>query len=139
MHTVEEVKYFLEFLKECRSTYEESFEAVGIEDKRSQDLLHAIEFSHSEEELTQLGIKLKESRIVRRCNKDRVEMLEPIINFMDDQRNKKTLDLLPQLLGTLRKIEEKHNNRSYHPRVETISFENVRNITGYPHDRRDNE
>lgn len=118
MNASEEIKRFLKFLEESKKIYKESYQAVGIEDKRGQDLLHAIEFEPVSDNWDRLCRKLKDSRLVRRKNKDAVEILEPIIEFINDPRNEKTLHLLPQVLGSVRKIEERHQNRTYRPRVE---------------------
>ena len=118
MNASEEIKRFLNFLEEAKKDYDSSYQAVGIEDKRSQDLLHAIEFEHLSENWDGLCRKLKWSRMERRRNKDIVENLQPIYDFLNDSRNEKTLNLLPQVLGSVRKIEERHQNRSYIPRVE---------------------
>lgn len=114
----EEVKNFHDFLHECRRIYDDSYANVGIEDKRGQDILHAIEFEDSPASWETLYKKLRESRMVRRRNKDLVEVLYPVIEFIEDPRNKKTLDLIPRLLGEIRKVEDKQKKRSYHPRVE---------------------
>ncbi len=114
----ENIKAFLDFLRECQTEYNSAYEAVGIEDKRTQDLLHAIEFEPQAKERSKICTKLKASRMARRENKDAVEELEPIIELLNDPMAKKTMDKLTQLLGKVRKVEEYHDKRTYIPRVE---------------------
>ena len=118
MKRSENIKAFLDFLKQSEMDYKEAYAAVNTEDKRGQDLLHAIEFETSYRERNKLTTKLRNSRIERRENKDIVEELQPVMDFMQDPRHKKTLDMLQQLLGAVRKEENYHRNRAYHPRVE---------------------
>lgn len=114
----DEIKQFLDFIRDAESRYVMCQEVVKTEESRTQDLLHAIEFEADYSNLDGLAEKLRKSRIERRENKDIVEELEPIIDFLDIQNNKKTMDQLTQLLGRVRKVEKYHENRSYHPRVE---------------------
>ena len=114
----EEIKRLLDFIRRSDTLYKMAFEAVRVEDKRTQDLLHAIEFVTSSKEQRRIGAKLRDSRRTRRRNKDIVEELEPIINFFSEPQNKRTLDKMSQLLGAVRKEEKYHEDRVYHPRVE---------------------
>lgn len=116
--TSDEIKRFIDFINASRAEYASAFDAVGVEDKRTQDLLHAIEFEPHAEERSKLCTKLKRCRETRRENKDRTEVLEPIMDFIAVPANKKVLDQLTQLLGRVRKVEKYHENRSYIPRVE---------------------
>ena len=118
MKRSENIKAFLDFLKQSEMDYKTAYAAVNTEDKRGQDLLHAIEFETSYRERNKLTTKLRNSRIERRENKDIVEELQPVMDFISDPRHKKTLDMLQQLLGSVRKEENYHRNRKYHPRVE---------------------
>lgn len=118
MKRSENIKAFLDFLKQSETDYKAAYAAVNTEDKRGQDLLHAIEFEASYRERNKLTTKLRNSRIERRENKDIVEELQPVMDFIQDPRHKKTLDMLQQLLGAVRKEENYHRNRAYLPRVE---------------------
>lgn len=118
MKTSEKIKAFTDFLKQADSEYNMAFAAMSMEDKRAQDLLHSIEFETSYKERCKLATKLKECRRTRRKNKDIVEELQPVVDFIQDSRHKKTLDQLSQLLGAVRREENYHRNRSYKPRIE---------------------
>lgn len=114
----DEIKRFLDFIREAEPRYKFAREAVETENKRTQDFLHAIEFEPHAEERSKIATKMRASRIERRENKDIVEELEPIIEFMSVQSNKRAIDQLAQLLGKVRKVEKYHENRTYYPRVE---------------------
>ena len=118
MKTSEQIKAFLDLIREVEPRYMIALDAMKTEDKRTQDFLHAIEFEPHAEERSKIATKMRASRIARRENKDVVEELEPFINFLSVQSNKRVIDQLTQLLGQIRKVEKYHENRSYHPRVE---------------------
>lgn len=116
--TSEEVKRFLDFMKECGTRYNLAHDAMRTEEKREQDFIHAIEFENHVENRSKTCTRLRACLIERRRNKDIVEELEPIVEFMNNPQNKRCIDQLTQLLGKIRKVERYHENRSYHPRVE---------------------
>jgi len=112
------IEDMIEFFRQCEIGYQEAFETVGTEDKRVQDLLHMIEFEPSGKERNKLATRLRDSRVTRRQSKNLVELLEPIYEFVNDSRNIKTLNLLKETLGAVRKVEQRQENRAYYPRVE---------------------
>ena len=112
------IEKIIEFFSECEIGYKAAYEEVGIEDKRSQDLLHMIEFEPNNKERSKIATRLRECRISRRQNKDMVEVLEPIHEFVTDPRHTKTLNMMKELLGAVRKAEQRHENRVYIPRIE---------------------
>ena len=74
--------------------------------------------------VTALGINraaksLQRSRRERRKNKDMVKLYERIVKFKEDQNNRRTINLLRQLLGQQRKEEEYlRSNRTYKKRMD---------------------
>ena len=106
---------FLKMMQGIKKDYDFAVLSVGTEDKILQDLLHAIEFSENKAERNRLATQLKRSRNDRRRYKNRVEALEPLVEFMD--KNKNAIEQLKQVLGKVRKIEIEQANRIYHPRV----------------------
>ena len=114
----EELEKITEFFDACISQYDFSWDQVGIEDKRLQDLLHAIEFEPQAKERYKLSTKLHDSRVNRRINKDQTEVLRPLYDFLNDERHRRSIQQLKQVLGAVRKAEKSHLFRTYHPRVE---------------------
>lgn len=115
----EELQEFLNFVDACRSQYQAAYDAVGLEDRRLQDLLHALEFAEGEKEKRKASTKLRQSRQERRKAKDELKRLEAIVDFFSETPHKGTLNKMRQLLGKQRKTEEYLNGeRVYKPRVE---------------------
>lgn len=114
----EQIKSFLDFIDECRELNSMAYSGVGEEDKRHQDLIHAIEFEHNPDKIAQIGIRLHQNRMERRAYKDLFEVTDPVVQFARDPQNKKALDQMRQLLGKVRKVENRHENRVYIPRVK---------------------
>ena len=118
----EAIQDFMNHIKQWRLEYELARENVGIEDKRLQDLLHELEFSANEKERNRIAAKLRESRRIRRENKNKVLLLEYTVQFLEDKQNRETLNQLTQLLGRQRKQETfLQSERTYTPRVEGVS------------------
>ena len=110
---------FLNFLDECEIRYQTAHEAVGLEDRRLQDLLHEMEFAEGENAKRRAGTKIQQSRRARRRQKDEVQRLERIVNFFHEQNHRSTVKKMRQLLGQQRKEEEfLKGKRTYKPRVK---------------------
>ena len=110
---------FLDFLDECERQYQTARDAVGLEDRRLQDLLHELEFAQDKAERNRVATKFQRSRLERRRQKDEVQRLELIVNFFNEQNHKNTVKKMRQLLGRQRKEEEfLKGKRVYKPRVK---------------------
>lgn len=72
-------------------------------------------------EYAKLSIELLKIRQERRKAKDTVMILEPIVNYLE--QNKSMIDSLSQLLGKVRKEEKRLENRFYLPKSE--KFKNM--------------
>ena len=121
----EQIKSFLDFIDECRELNSMAYSGVGEEDKRHQDLTHAIEFEHDPEKIDRM---IHQNRIERRVYKDIYEITSPVVEFARDPQNKKTLDSARQLLGKVRKVESYQENRFYVPRIKEnqVYFQEIR-------------
>lgn len=110
---------FLAFAKECKETYQIAYSCVGDEDKRLQDLLHALEFTDNRYDMHAEALKLWKSRKERRRNKDRALLYSDLAQYFQSASGQKFINELRQLLGRQRKQEEYLNSeRSYKPRVQ---------------------
>ena len=109
---------FLDFVADAQVRYRLCYEEVNNQDKLTQDYLHSLELDDLDRgERSKVATKLSTNRKDRRYYKDRVEELEPIVEFFKDPNHKKTLDKLTQVIGVVRKQEEYHKNRTYKPKV----------------------
>lgn len=115
----EAIEEFLNYVDQCRMDYQMAREAVGVEDKRLQDLVHEMEFADGKNEKGRAATKLQQSRKYRRKQKDEVLRLKELVEFFDQQNHKNTLNKMRQLLGKQRKTEEYlDGQRKYKPRVK---------------------
>lgn len=87
-------------------------------DQLTQDYLHMLELEElNYSERAKLATKLMQCRQLRREYKDTVEILEPLVQFLDSDRGRNMLNLLREALGKTRKVEKLMENRMYFPRV----------------------
>ena len=89
---------FLSYIDDVKTEYERAFAIVGEEDKRLQDLLHALEFAPNKQERNKIATQFQRSRRRRRKAKDTVLELEKVYEFQKDQANK---PFLKRLRGTI--------------------------------------
>ncbi|WP_270471816.1 hypothetical protein [Hungatella hathewayi] len=94
-----ELENFLNFIDQCVQEYKAAYENVNEEDRRLQDLVHAIEFAVDKSERNRVATKFQQSRKYRRQNKDIVKRNERIVKFFEEQKNRDTLNRMRQLLG----------------------------------------
>lgn len=114
----EYITEFLNFISDAQSHYKFCYDEVNEQDKLTQDYLHSLELDDLKcSERSKLATKLATNRKDRRYYKDRVEELEPIVQFLNEPHNKKVLDKFTDVLGKVRKAERYHEGRTYVPRV----------------------
>ena len=110
------IKNFLDMIGEAESTLPTVYSLVNDLDKATQDIMHKLELEDlSYKENCKLMTQLKTIRKDRRYYKDKVEQYMIISQYYKD--NRKSVDLLRQKLGEMRKVEEYHSTRTYRPRV----------------------
>ena len=109
---------FLNYIDKCRHDYQTAHDAVGMEDKRLQDLLHAVEFTDNKYDMHNEALRLWESRRIRRKNKDISILYKEVAQYFQSAQGQKFLNELRQLLGRQRKQEEYlAGNREYRNRM----------------------
>lgn len=118
MEVAQSLKSFLDFVDECHSLNSMTKNGISTEEKRQQDLLHAIEFETNGKKRGPIDTKLHKCRVARRGYKDTFEVTEEVVKFFREPQHKKTLDHMRQLLGSIRKVEEHQKNRFYIPRIK---------------------
>lgn len=116
--TSEYLTEFLNFIADAQSQYRFCSEELSNQDKLTQDYLHSLELDDlKRDERSKIATRLVINRKDRRYYKDRVEELEPIVRFFEENQNKKMIDQLKQVLGVVRKSESYHKHRVYVPKV----------------------
>lgn len=94
---------FLNYVDQVKAEYQAAYDAAGIEDKRLQDLLHALEFAENENEKRRASTKLQRSRKERRKQKDEVKRLRLMVEFWNEPENKKDIEPVTAATGTAKK------------------------------------
>lgn len=112
------LEQFLNYLESVKEEYEANFVIVGEEDKRLQDLLHALEFAPNKQERNKIATQFQQSRRRRRKAKDKVLELEKVYEFQKDQANRPVLKRLKATI-TQQKGNEQYLSgpREYKKRV----------------------
>lgn len=114
----ESICAFLEMAEDARRDYEWNYEQVGIMDKLTQDYLHKLELETLDyKERAKIATKLTKCRRDRRACKDTVEVLEPLVQFLESDKGKNLFNLMRETLGKTRKVEKSMETRAYIPRV----------------------
>ena len=109
---------FLNFISEVESHYRYCVDEMTTQEKLTQDYLHNLELDNLNcSERSKIATKLSINRKDRRYYKDRVEELQPIVEFLSNQKNKDMINKLQQVLGEVRRAENYHKNRTYIPKV----------------------
>lgn len=87
-------------------------------DKLTQDYLHSLELDGlNYEERAKVATQLAKCRQERRYYKDTEAVLEPLVQYLETDKGKQLLNLLREVLGKTRKVEERMETRVYRPRV----------------------
>ena len=114
----EYITEFLNFLSSIESSYKFCLAEMKKQEQLTQDYLHSLELDNLKyEERNKVATKLATNRKDRRYFKDRVEEYEPIVKFLNEQKNKNVVNQLKQVLGEVRKAENYHKDRFYIPKV----------------------
>ena len=114
----EQIANFLNFITASQSHYKFCEDEQKKQEALTQDYLHSLELDGLNcSERSKLATKLAINRKDRRYYKDRVEELEPIVQWASDPTNAKVINQLKQVLGTCRKQENYHKDRTYSPKI----------------------
>ena len=118
IHYSEQISNFLSFLTTSQTEYNYSYEEVNRLNKLTQDYLHQLELDNLKcAERSKVATQLAICRKNRRYYKDKVQKLQPLIDFLAEEGNKKVIEKIKRVLGEIRKQEREHENRFYVPRV----------------------
>ena len=112
------ISEFCDLIASSKADYTWNREEVNRLDKLTQDYLHALELNGLDyKDRARVATQLAATRKLRRASKDTVEVLEPLMVFLDSDKGKNMMNLMRETLGKTRKVEEKMNNRTYRNRV----------------------
>ena len=112
------IETFLNYLSEVDRSYPLTKAELEKKDNETQDILHELELGDNNyKERAEIATKLRNVRKERRQLKDKVEEIETLYQWMNE--NKTSINKLQQVLGQTRKQEKYHSNRTYHKRVDS--------------------
>ena len=113
------ISAFLNMVQEAESDYEWNYEEVHRLDGLTQDLLHTLELEDTHyRETAKIGTQLKKCRQLRRESKDTTMILQPLIDFLDSEKGRQAINLMKEMLGKTRKVEDMMTRRVYRFRTE---------------------
>lgn len=102
------INNFVKMMEEASKDYAWNYEEVGRMDKLTQDYLHKLELDNLDyKERAKVATQLAQCRQARRACKDTVEVLKPLVEFLESDRGKNLYNLVREALGKTRKVEER--------------------------------
>ena len=114
----EHISEFCKLMEDAQKDYEWNYSEVNRMDKLTQDYLHKLELENlGYKGRAKVATQLTRCRQMRRGCKDTVEVLEPLVDFLESDKGKNFLNLLREVLGSTRKAEKRMGARVYIPRV----------------------
>lgn len=112
------ISEFCNVLTKARGDYDWNKDEVNRLDRLTQDYLHKLELEGlSYNERAKVATRLARCRQLRRASKDTVEILEPLIQFLESDKGRGMINILREALGKTRKVEERMENRTYRYKV----------------------
>lgn len=114
----ENISGFCNMVDRAKQDYEWNYNEVKRLDCLTQDYLHKLELEGlGYAERAKVATRLAECRRLRRASKDTVETLQPLIEFFETERGNQLLNLMREVLGRTRKVEERMETRKYRNRI----------------------
>lgn len=114
----ESISEFCKMVDEAMDDYKWNYDEVNRLDKLTQDYLHQLELGDLDYRgRAKVATQLAQCRQLRRRSKDTVEVLEPLIEFLDSDKGRTMMKSMRETLGKTRKVEERMKTRVYRYRV----------------------
>ena len=109
---------FINLVTEAQRDYQWNYDEVNRLDRLTQDYLHQLELDGLDYRgRAKVATQIKDCRQLRRASKDTVEVLEPLMEFINSDKGKNLLNLLRETLGKTRRVEQYMETRSYRRKV----------------------
>ena len=131
------VELIINLLNQCRADvrwYDGQQKAADAEIKNLEHELEGVGVEHlvppNAAQRNKLATRYQKERIKRRVAKDELRVNEPLINFLDSDIGKQAYNQLTQVLGKIRKDEQRMKERVYEkreaPPLSKLGNENAR-------------
>lgn len=112
------IEEFLRTMENAQKDYAWAIRKREEQDSLTQDLLHKLELDGlNYKERAKVATALAKCRKDRRACKDTVEILDPLVSFLESEKGRQCFNLVREALGKTRKVEERMKTRRYYPRV----------------------
>lgn len=109
---------FCKMIDYAKNDYQWNKDEVNRLDRLTQDYLHKLELEGLDyKQRAKVATQLAKCRQMRRASKDTTEILEPLIQFLDADKGRNMMNLMREVLGKTRKVEERMENRTYRYKV----------------------
>ena len=113
------IKEFQQFLKQVEYKINWTTEEYNKVDKEISDIMHKIELeNYSDADGMGMLAKIKELRQHRRECKDYLTLIQPLQNFLTEQKNADTLKMLTNIAGNINNKAKASQNRIYYLRTK---------------------
>ena len=113
------IKEFQQFLKQVEYKISWTTEEHNKVDKEISDIMHKIELeNYSDKDGMEMLAKIKELRQHRRECKDYLTLIQPLQNFLTEQKNADTLKMLTNIAGNINNKAKASQNRIYYLRTK---------------------
>ena len=107
-----------DLLETAQKDYTWNKDQITVMEKLTQYYLHSLELDNLDYKgRAKIATKIQRCRIERREHKDTVTILEPLVQYLDSEKGKQLFNLLREVLGKTRKVEDRMENRVYYPRI----------------------
>lgn len=114
----ETISGFCKLMDDAQKDYAWNYDEVNRMDRLTQDYLHKLELEDLDYgERAKVATQLACCRKSRRECKDTVEILEPLVQFLDSEKGRNLMNLVREVLGKTRRVEERMETRVYVPRI----------------------
>lgn len=114
----EKLSDIVRYFDSIKSEYESNLQNIAVKDAEHQDFIHSLELDDLKyKERAKIATQIQQSRKDRRISKDIVDVLEPLYSFIESDSGKRSMNQLKNILGNMRKREEKQLTRVYHKRI----------------------
>lgn len=114
----ERIREFCKMITDAREDYEWNKDEISRLDKLTQDYLHMLELNGLDyKERAKVATQLSKCRQMRRASKDTTQILDPLITYLESDKGKNMMNLMREVLGKTRKVEENMTNRIYRYKV----------------------
>ena len=116
----ETISVFCRSMEDAKADYYWCRDEVNRMDRLTQDYLHKLELGNLDYRArAKVATAIARCRCQRRGYKDTVEILEPLIQFLESEKGKNLFNLMKEVLGKTRRVEKNMETRTYCPRVLT--------------------